>query len=559
MVYLERKKIKGKYYLYLVISTKINGKTKRVWQKYLGSEEKFKDKAKQMKIKLDNNYDLKTKEFGMEYTLFKIAQKLNFEQTIDDNVSKRDQGLSVGKYMLIATLNRCTAPTSKKSIKSWFDRSILKDLLPPIDTYLNSNAYLNHFRYLTPEIIDKIQMQLNLRIIHEFAVKMEYLFYDPTNFYTYINPKHENQSLARHGNSKEGRYVLNLISLSVVCTQDGGLPILHQTYPGNEQDAAHFKKQHIRILDHINKYGLNPSEITLIFDKGNISEKPIQKLFEENIKFVCSVRPSSHKDLNLLFTKDDFELQALPNGKDVGIKEFKRKFHGHDTRLFLIYNPRMQNYNSKSKLKKILKKIKTIDEWFEYRLNMDKWTSMQVVEKKICSLIGKTFLDCISYQIEIAEGHISYSVWINEDELTYLMDRMGKSFYMSNDESSSAIDLVWLYRQQYTVERIFNYLKLGDIVPFRPMRHFIDNSIRGHMFNVVLGLLMMMIMHREIVKQFPSVSLDEMVNILEDIQIVEIKFPDGEITKKLVTNSELAKEFVNKLWFFEDVSEFLKS
>ena len=201
----------------------------------------------------------------------------------------------------------------------------------------------------------------------------------------------------------------------------------------------------------------------------------------------------------MLFTKDDFELQRLPNGKDVGIKEFKRDFHGHDTRLFLVYNPRIQNYNSKSKLKKILKKIKNIDEWFADRLNKDKWTSIHIVEKKIRSLIGKTFLDYISYQIEIAEDHITCNVWINEDELTYLMDRMGKSFYMSNDNNSSAIDLVWLYRQQYTVERIFNYVKLGDIVPFRPMRHFIDNSIRGHMFNVVLGLLMMMLLHREIV------------------------------------------------------------
>ena len=138
------------------------------------------------------------------------------------------------------------------------------------------------------------------------------------------------------------------------------------------------------------------------------------------------------------------------------------------------------------------------------------------------------------------------------------MDRMGKSFYMSNDNTSSDIDLIWLYRQQYTVEKIFNHVKLGNIVPFRPMRHFIDNSIRGHMFNVVLGLLMMMVLHREIVKQFPSVSLNEMIDILQDIQIIELTFPDGKITKKLVTNSELAKEFDKKLWFFVDIQEFLR-
>ena len=520
MVYLERKKISGKIYYYLVISTKIKGKTKRVWQKYLGPEDKFKEKAERLMIKFDDDYEFKTKSFGMEYALFKIAQKLNFEQIIDDNVSKRDQGLTVGQYMLIASLNRCINPTSKRSLKSWLDGSILKGVIPSIDTYLNANAYLNHFQYLTLEIIDKIQMQINLTLINEFDVKMKHLFYDPTNFYTYINPKQANQTLARHGKSKEGRFVLNLIGLSVLCTQDGGLPILHQTYPGNEQDAAHFKKQHIRIINHIHKYGLTPSEITLVFDKGNISENSIQKLNNEKMKFVCSVRPSTLKDLNLLLTKDDFKLQTLPNDKKVGIKEYRREFHGFDTRLFVIYDPPRQKYNSANKLKKIQNRLIAIEEWFTGRLNYKKWTSMVEVEKKIRSLIGKTFLDCINYQIEGIDGDLNYNVWINEAELKIIMDRMGKSFYMSNDNDTKAIDLIWLYRQQYTVERIFNYVKLGNIVPFRPMRHYIDSSIRGHMFNVVLGLLMMMMLHREIVKQFPSVGIDEMITILDRKSVV---------------------------------------
>ena len=43
MVYISRRKKKGKYYLYLEESARIDGKPRRVWQKYLGPEEKLKD------------------------------------------------------------------------------------------------------------------------------------------------------------------------------------------------------------------------------------------------------------------------------------------------------------------------------------------------------------------------------------------------------------------------------------------------------------------------------------------------------------------------------------
>lgn len=553
MVYLEKKKISGNTYLYLVISTKINGKTKRVWQKYLGPEKKFMKKAEQIKLQLDDSYDLKTSEFGLEFALFRLAQQLNLVQLIDDNVSKRDQGLSVGQYILIAVLNRCIDAKSKSRLDWWLKKSILKDLLPAIESYLDATAYTNHFQYLTQEILDQIQLQLNDTLRSKFAIKMDQLFYDPTNFYTYINPKH--QLLPRHGKSKEGRHTLNLIGLSLLCTRDTGLPILHQVYPGNEQDATHFKIQHKRLLDHIRQQKLNPSEITLVFDKGNISEEGIKGLDGAKMKFICSARPSCHKDLNLLLTTEDFELQTLPNGKEIGVREYKRKFHGTDCRLIVCFNPKRQHFNSVNKLKKIQTKLNSIQEWFAARLNHKKWRSMTEVEKKLRALIGKTYLNYINYQVEGSDGDVNFSVWINDDALAAAVDRLGKTFYMSNDADLEPIEIVWLYRQQYNVERVFNYLKLGNLVPFRPMYHFKDSSIKGHVFSIVLGLLLMLLLHREVIRQFPTVGLAEMLEVFDDIKIVEIYFSNSEVRKKLVTNTKMAKEFVKKLWFFKELPE----
>lgn len=55
-----------------------------------------------MKLKIDSDYEIKTKEFGMEFALLKLAQKLNFEKIIDGIVYKHDQGLSVGQPVNIS-------------------------------------------------------------------------------------------------------------------------------------------------------------------------------------------------------------------------------------------------------------------------------------------------------------------------------------------------------------------------------------------------------------------------------------------------------------------------
>ncbi|MHA1394321.1 MAG: hypothetical protein ACTSRZ_12515 [Promethearchaeota archaeon] len=99
----------------------------------------------------------------------------------------------------------------------------------------------NYFKYITPEINEAIELRISEKLIKEFKVSMDTLFYDPTNFFTYINPK-EAAILPRHGHSKEGRSTLNLIGLALFCTADGGIPIFHEIYPGNVQDGKIIQK-----------------------------------------------------------------------------------------------------------------------------------------------------------------------------------------------------------------------------------------------------------------------------------------------------------------------------
>ena len=178
MVMLSRKNKNGKYYYYLEERARINGKSTRLWQKYVGTE----DKMKEMKISLSpQKLDYQTMNFGASAALYQIANKIDFVKTIDSFVEKqRHQNLSVGEYLLIATINRCLSPVSKSQLSSWFKNDFLSTIFPLEPEILNSQTYWNHFQYLSEEKIAKIETELVKNALQVFNLDLSTILFDPT-------------------------------------------------------------------------------------------------------------------------------------------------------------------------------------------------------------------------------------------------------------------------------------------------------------------------------------------------------------------------------------------
>lgn len=541
MVHLVKKQIKNKTYLYLEQRARINGKSKRVWQKYLGPEEKI---TGQINSLLEPSLEVATFDFGLPVVLMKLADRLGLINIIDECTDKRQQGLSVGEYMMIAVLNRCIQPQSKNQIRKWFYSTYLQYLFPKIETYLDSMAYTNHFPYLTEEVIEAIEQKINRKLLTDFKVKMNELLYDPTNFATFINP-HE-QKLPRHGHSKEGRHVLNLVSLSVFCTREDGIPIMHRAYPGNRQDATHFKQEYPRFLARLQQLGISPVDILLVFDKGNISPEVFQEIDSSDQQWIASVRPSSHKDLHKL-VPDDFKMQVLPNGKVLGILEFQREFHGRNRRLLVTYNPRRAHWAEHNLRKKLEAKIEQVHEWFQERLNVKKWRSPRNVEAKIKEIIQtKAHLKFITHEVTGTVEQVKYTISLNEEAVQTHVKTLGKAFFMTNHPTTEPSEIIWLYRQQYTVERAFKYLKNPETLQITPIFAWKDECIRGHVFTCILGLLLLTLLSREVKPVFPELSLLHIIKLLSEIQVVHMSFSGSrKVVKKMVKVSPEVKKLAD--------------
>jgi transposase len=522
MVHLVKKKKKGKVYLYLQETGRVNGKSKRLWQIYLGPEHRFKEHSQIITIP---EVETETIEFGLIAALLLTAEKLDVVNIINKFVKKRNQGLSVGEHILFAAINRCVEPVSKTQLKEWFDSTILQKVYPNLGSAIDSRSYWVHFRYFEEDIFESIGETLAQGAINKFHVSFDDLLFDPSNFFTYINPKKPNQTLPRHGHSKEGRSTLNLVNFSLFCALDGGIPFLHLIYPGNVHDTKHFKHALSKLKKRLNGIDIPSAAITLTFDKGNLSKEAFEFIDGEGFDYIASIRPSTQKDL-LTISPKVFSLDDLPNGKQIGVKEVKREIYGKNRRLIAIYNPKQAKWLKENFEVKIDDKIDAIKEFFKNRLNNKRWSREDKIRDKCEKILGsKKFKNVIKVELTGEPGKLHLSLAKNRGAFEEHILSLGKSFLMTSRTDLEPLEVAWAYRQQYIVENVFKLLKNPDYLSIRPMFHRIDSSVRGHTFVCFIGLLLLSLLVRDLVKQNIPLSIPKAIKTLKKIKITKLTIP----------------------------------
>ena len=524
MVYLTRKKNKGKYYLYLEESVWINGKSQRAWQKYLGPEDKLKDiKFNSLLTKHVNNVELQVIEFGASAALWQMAEEIDLAGVIDANTGKkRKQNLSLGEYITIAAINRCVAPCSKSKLKRWFEKDWLStryDIEPKI---LNAQTYWNHFQYLDKKILAKIELELTKVVIEKYGLDLDTLFYDPTNFFTFSKGG-DGKELLQFGHSKENRNGCRLVNYSLLCARESGIPLMHETYAGCDQDAKEFKKVPQRIADRLLALGRDPERITLVFDKGNHSKDAFATIDKLGLGFIASRRNSTHKDL-LSVPREKFTKTVLPmTKKKVEYFKSSKKIYGKDRLLYIVLDPKKQKKHAIKFSERLEKKVVKIKEFFKDRLNLKKWSKKEAVEKKLKSMIGKRpFTDVIVTKLQGTDGSMTLTVSIDKKARKAHEETLGRTILFTNREEWTPEAVIWAYREQYIVEHAFRDMKSPTAIAVRPMYHSADTSVRAHVSLCVISLLLISLLRLKLARKSVPMSYDELLHELRAIHALKI-------------------------------------
>src|ERR1039458_7292610 len=129
MASLTPKTLKGRTYYYARECQRVNGKPKIVKTVYLGSLDHIIQAVTHPQEPL-RPQTVRLASFGDVAALFDQACQIGLIELIDAQIPKRDQGLSVGQYLLLAAINRAAPPSSKAQLAHWYHRTVLPRLLP---------------------------------------------------------------------------------------------------------------------------------------------------------------------------------------------------------------------------------------------------------------------------------------------------------------------------------------------------------------------------------------------------------------------------------------------
>jgi transposase len=544
-----KKKIGNQIYYVARECKRVNGKPRITRQIYLGKPDKI-IAAVQSSLSSSIPNEFVISDFGAVAALYDFAHALGLPDLIDQFVAKRDQGLSVGQYLLIAAINRCVEPKSKAQIADWFVKTPLSRLIPAKKSHLSSKRFWDNMQLLDAEAIEKIEMKITESLINHFGVDARCLLFDSTNFFTFIDSFNENAPLAQRGHSKEQRDNLRIVGLALLASIDFNIPLFHNTYPGNRPDCKEFNSVIERLVQRYQIFDKNLDGLTIVFDKGNNSEENFSHVDASPYHFVGSLKMSQCPEI-IDFKNEWLTPLKHPNLSGVSSFRYPKNIFGGDRTVIVAYNAQLFLSQSQSLLSEIRKRTGHLNELSRKlgkRISGEtkggKNPTIECVSKQAKEILkGQYVKDVVKFQVIEKNGYPELNYQLDHDALQKIFnERLGKTILFTDNHSWTDEEIILAYRGQAGIENCFKTMKNPHFVSWSPMYHWTENSVRVHAFYCVIALILVSLIQRELHKNGVDLTIPALMHELQSIK--EVAFCESGKSPKIALSkrSELQEK-----------------
>jgi len=300
MAFLSSRKSRGKTYWSICESRRIEGKPRNIPIEYLGTAETLLKRLSD-----EDDCSIKSYSHGDTAALINIAIELDIVNIINRYIPNNQKGqrpvrngLTVGGTFLLGAMGRACRPTSKMGWYNWCEKTSLEYCLKSSFRALDSQHFWDQMNSLPIESIPKIEEEIVKKLIDKYGVKLDCLFYDTSNFFTFIDSQNKRCDIPQRGKNKQKRADLRQIGVALMVSREAQFPLFHKTYRGNKNDVTVFKEVFPSLLNRLRSISKELYDITIIFDKGNNSKDNFKKVdCEEELYYVGGLVTSYFKDL----------------------------------------------------------------------------------------------------------------------------------------------------------------------------------------------------------------------------------------------------------------------
>ena len=496
MAFLSSRKSRGKTYWSICESRRIEGKPRNIPIEYLGTAETLL-----RRLSDEDDFSIKSYSHGDTAALINIAIELDIVNIINRYIPINQKGqkpvrdgLTVGGTFLLGAIGRACRPTSKMGWYNWCEKTSLEYCLKSSFKALDSQHFWDQMDSLPIESIPKIEEEIVKKLIDKYDVKLDCLFYDTSNFFTFIDSQNKHCDIPQRGKNKQKRADLRQIGVALMVSREDQFPLFHKTYRGNKNDVTVFKEMFPSLLNRLRSISKELYDITIIFDKGNNSKDNFKKVdCEEELYYVGGLVTSYFKDLveeaNRKFTP------IKVRGEEIPVFRTKREIWEKQRTCVVTISEQLKQGQIHGTYQNLKKKYKLLDKFKQQLENPKrrKKIDRSGIEKRLGKIIQGQFIrDILKYNIiELKDGHPSYNYFIDEKAFEKLKEEvLGRRILVTNRHEWNNEEIILAYRGQSKVEYVFKNLKNPYHLAIRPQYHWTDQKIEAHILICMIGYLL---------------------------------------------------------------------
>jgi transposase len=226
-----------------------------------------------------------------------FVRRLGLQALIDQTCPSRGNAqLTHGQVALAIIANRLTQPRAMYQLLSWAQQWGVREVFGFDPSQLNDDRLGRCLDALAPQI-DPLQGGVTVAAIREFDLDLSQLHWDLTSVVLQgeYPPEQQQRDYPQpaYGFGGEGR--CKQLRVGELVTNDGGVPIWHRSYDGNQADVGTVVAQMEALRAHV-----AVSECLVVGDSKLLSSTVISRLRRQQLHFLAPLPKSAELDTAFL-------------------------------------------------------------------------------------------------------------------------------------------------------------------------------------------------------------------------------------------------------------------
>ena len=474
-------------YLQIVENERVNGKVRQRVIGTLGRVDQLKDgqldslidglcRVTERLAVIDKAKDLKahwSKEYGIVVLFRRLWSEAKLDRIISELLRCRQIEFDVAEAVFAMVLNRLVDPSSKLKVNEWTK----KDVYEPAFEKLQLHHFYRALDVLA-EYKDKIEEALFFNELNLFNQELDLVFFDTTSAYFEAEGTSE---LRRYGYSRDKRPDRTQVVIGLLLRSDG-VPIAHEVFPGDAADVEACLQQ---ITSCKKRFRIR--KLIFVADRGMVSSRTLKALEEAGYDYIVGMKMRKLRDIR--------EVLSRPGRYSKVDEHLEVKNIEHNGKRYIVcVNPEEAEHDRRAR--------EQIIRYLEEKLKNDTG-----------SLLGnrsyRKYLTIDRDAVRISEEKV------REDE------RYDGKYVLQTSTELPASQVAQAYKQLWRVERAFRELKSS--LELRPMYHWTDQRIRGHIMVCFLAFYLETMFARRLESISEAESPKEVLEDVCRVKAVEVE------------------------------------